>query len=167
MLTATSAQSYHCPRWQELPGIPLYMDQVLLILQNALGVFSEDSEPIITPAMINNYVKQKLIDPPQKKKYERGHIAQLIVLTLCKKVFSMSEITAIMELLISHYGIEAAYDLFCDDLEEYIAAAFMGKKLEIHAIREEHRAHDLLRSALMALSCKLLVLGALAQGEDE
>ena len=61
--------NFHCPRWKELPEIDLYMDQVVSILEKYLSVFMEyEGEKIITPTMINNYVKQKVVDPPIKKR---------------------------------------------------------------------------------------------------
>ena len=70
--------SFRCPRWRELPELELYMDQVLCILEKNLGLFGEETDSkkeddgqktsvVITPTMINNYVKNKLIPPPEKK----------------------------------------------------------------------------------------------------
>jgi len=54
-------KEYHLPTWDELPTIELYMDQVIILLSNYLGIFSavSNDDKIITPTMINNYVKQK------------------------------------------------------------------------------------------------------------
>ena len=46
---------FHLPRFDELPNIDLYMDQVLSIIENSLNIFSsENEENIITKSMINN-----------------------------------------------------------------------------------------------------------------
>ena len=44
---------FHLPRFDELPNIDLYMDQVLSIIENSLNIFSsENEENIITKSMI-------------------------------------------------------------------------------------------------------------------
>ena len=35
--------NYHCPRWNELPEIELYIDQVICVLQSNLSIFSKFS----------------------------------------------------------------------------------------------------------------------------
>ena len=50
---------HHLPRWNELPEIDLYLDQVVNYLEKYLGILSSnDDDKIITKTMINNYVKQ-------------------------------------------------------------------------------------------------------------
>ena len=70
------------PRWQELPEIDLYMDQVVGYLSQKLAVFydTDDDRRSITATMINNYVKQKIIPPPVKKRYGRDAVSALMVL---------------------------------------------------------------------------------------
>ena len=85
--------NYHCPRWNELPEIELYIDQVTYFLQKNLSVFTKDKEnPIITSSMINNYVKQNILEPPIKKKYNRQHLSYLFVICILKRLMSISEI---------------------------------------------------------------------------
>ena len=48
------------PSWQDLPSIPLYMDQVILYLGENLKLFQRDEDSsLLTSSMINNYVKRK------------------------------------------------------------------------------------------------------------
>lgn len=50
--------SHHTlPRWEDLPEIDLYMDQVIALMRKYLSIFDTDGEKLLTPAMINNYVK--------------------------------------------------------------------------------------------------------------
>ena len=66
------AQSYHLPRWNELPDFDLYMDQILNFLEKNTEIFGiSEKEKIITNSMINNYVKLGLIKAPIKKKYNK------------------------------------------------------------------------------------------------
>ena len=74
---------HHLPRWNELPEIDLYLDQVVNYLEKYLGILSSnDDDKIITKTMINNYVKQGIMPAPEKKKYGKTHIAYLMVICI-------------------------------------------------------------------------------------
>ena len=66
----------------EIPKIDLYMDQVLQFLSERLRRTARKSEAdkLLTKTMINNYVKNKVLIPPVKKKYGRDHILLLLVI---------------------------------------------------------------------------------------
>ena len=59
----------------DIPAIELYMDQVTTFMDKHLSNnkrFPEDK--ILTKTMINNYTKNHLLPPPEKKKYSKEHI---------------------------------------------------------------------------------------------
>ena len=59
---------HHIPRWNELPEIDLYLDQVVNYLEKYLGILNVNrDEKIITKTMINNYVKLGIMPAPEKK----------------------------------------------------------------------------------------------------
>ena len=107
---------FHCPRLSELPDLDLYMDQVVTFLEQSLSVFSEGEKPI-TATMINNYVKQRVVTPPVRKRYAREHVAYLMVVFLLKKVLSIPEIIQLISMQSHAYDTELAYDYFCEELE--------------------------------------------------
>jgi len=76
------------PLWEELPEIELYLDQVLLYVNQGL-----------TASMVNNYVKHGHVAKPIKKKYNAAQVARLIVITSLKTVFEISEIAKTLEIL--------------------------------------------------------------------
>lgn len=117
--------NYHCPRWDELPKIELYMDQVVSILEESLAPFSLN-EKTITPAMINNYVKQKIVKPPNKKKYDRVHLSYLYVVCILKRFMSLSQICAGIEFMLKSYPIPTIYDIFCEELEKCLHSLFLS-----------------------------------------
>ena len=78
-------ESYHLPRWDELPDMELYMDQVVTLIEKHIRFLANNDDKLITSAMINNYVKLGLMPKPEKKRYERTHLAYLIVITLLIK----------------------------------------------------------------------------------
>ena len=112
---------FRFPRWNQLPQIALYMDQVLLVLNQALEPLSA-GDCAITATMINNYVKMKLAPPAEKKKYDRDHMGRFLMICLMKKVLSMAEIAAVLEHLQTDYSLEESYDLFCAELEMRLQA---------------------------------------------
>ena len=60
---------------EDIPSIPLYMDQVTTFMEEQLqSVRRHPDDKIMTKTMINNYAKNNLIPPPEKKKYSREHI---------------------------------------------------------------------------------------------
>ena len=105
------------PRWEQLPQIALYMDQVLLVLGDILAPISSEDNPMVTATMINNYVKMKLTPPPEKKKYTREHLAWFLLICLMKQVFSMQEIAALKARLLEHETLQQGYNRFCAELE--------------------------------------------------
>ncbi len=64
---------------EDIPNIDLYMDQVTTFMDEHLASSKRfDDDKILTKTMINNYTKNKLIPPPQKKKYSKEHMCLLI-----------------------------------------------------------------------------------------
>ena len=110
---------YHLPRWDELPDIELYMDQVITLIDRYLAPLAENSDNhIITAAMINNYVKLNIMPKPHKKRYERIHLAYLVVITILKQVLLISEVKDGIYLQCNIDGTANAYDLFCEKQEK-------------------------------------------------
>lgn len=97
----------------EIPGINLYMDQVLTFMNERLSGTQHKTEgPVITKTMINNYAKNHLFPSPVKKKYSRDHILMLILILYYKNVVSLSDIEEILTPLGDRYtGPNAEPDL--------------------------------------------------------
>lgn len=92
-------ESFRLPDYSELPSIPLYMEQVVCYVEECLNDFCKtDAQNIITPFMINNYVKAKIINPPKEKKYSQDHIAYLLAISLLKSVVQMKDIATLIDL---------------------------------------------------------------------
>lgn len=157
---AKDALAFHCPRWAELPGIDLYMDQlsgyINGVFQPLYGRLQDD--PMLTKAMVNNYVKQRVIERPTNKKYNKSQLAQLIAICALKQVFSIPEVCVLVRTGLESYPIERAYDYFCVELEHALEAAFRGED----APRPDTAAHPsqvslLVRRATLAYASKVYV----------
>lgn len=110
-------ERFHCPRWEELPDLGLYMDQVLLVVEGALRPLFPNDPVVLTATMVNNYVKQQVLTPSEKKKYGREHLAVLIAITVLKRVLSVAEVGAVLERLARTNQPDRGYDRFCTLLE--------------------------------------------------
>lgn len=91
------------PIWDELPDFELYMDQVISLVGKYLDLFphDENSDPIVTPSTINNYVRMKIMPAPVKKRYTRVHLAYLIIICTLKQSLNISVVSKIIPMNIS------------------------------------------------------------------
>lgn len=89
---------------EDIPNIDLYMDQVTTFMDTQLSStkrYADDK--ILTKTMINNYVKNRLLPPPEKKKYSKEHILTLVFIYYFKSVLSISDIQNILNPLTDRY----------------------------------------------------------------
>ena len=146
----------HIPRWNELPEIDLYLDQVVNYLEKHLGQYNVNEEDkIITKTMINNYVKLGIMPAPEKKKYSKEHIAYLIVICVLKQVYSISEIGKLISLTIQYFELSKAYNRFCANLEVSIKNVFVRKEFpNVEKMTEEQY---LLKNVVQSVADKIYV----------
>ncbi len=116
-----AAVSFRCPRYDQIPDMELYLDQVLSYLNSTLSPVAGEK---CTGAMISNYVKNRTMPSPVRKKYTRDHMAYLIVTTLLKQVFTLQQIARFFEIQRETYPLPVAYDYFCTEYENAVRAAF-------------------------------------------
>ena len=102
----------HFPKWEELPSLGLYVDQVAAVINEYLT--SLGMEPL-TKSMINNYVKKKTIQAPIKKKYAVNQIVDLLLIGFFKNTFTINDIRqGILQITAKDYP--KAYDRFVEAL---------------------------------------------------
>lgn len=97
------------PLWADLPKFELYMDQLVALVNETLGPIRIDK---VTPAMINNYVKNKAIMAPVKKKYQTMQVADVILISLLKPAFSLETIRHGIDQVTANIYPQQAYDTF-------------------------------------------------------
>ena len=115
--------TFSYPKWEEIPNINLYLDQVLLYVNQICPPVSTDREKSLTASMVNNYVKHGYLTKPEKKKYQRKQIARLIAITTLKSVFSIQEIAQTLNTLHTDTNSEELYNAFVDYMNEDIDPA--------------------------------------------
>ncbi|MCI8411269.1 MAG: DUF1836 domain-containing protein [Clostridia bacterium] len=152
-------KNLHIPRWEEIPNIDLYIDQVVSLLENSLSNYikndNEKEDKIITKTMINNYVKHGVINPPINKKYNKEHIAYLFVIFILKQIYSMEEIKKLITLGLDTSPIDQAYNRFCAELEKAIKMTFSGDSY----IKNDRLSQEqyILRNVVQSFANKLYV----------
>lgn len=96
---------------KDLPNIDLYMDQVTTFMDGHLtSLRSSENEKLLTKTMINNYTKNKLLPPPEKKKYSPEHMMVLAFIYYFKNVMSLQDIQSLFAPLGQNYFKKQAGD---------------------------------------------------------
>ena len=89
---------------EDIPNIDLYMDQVTTFMEAQLAHSKRyKDDKILTKTMINNYAKNKLLPPPEKKRYSREHILMLIFIYYFKNILSISDIQTLLTPIAQKY----------------------------------------------------------------
>ena len=146
-------QNYHMPRYRELPDIELYMDQVIVYVNKYLNIFSKKEENVITPSMINNYVKHGILPPPVGKKYGRTHLAYICAVFFLKQVLKMDEIKAIIQNQIEKSNEFKAYTYFCMALEQaFKNCCLLNKKEAVNHESPLDKENYALKSSTIAIA---------------
>ncbi len=122
------------PSYEELPEIELYMQQLIYYLKiesRSLETSNEDHQ--ITTSMINNYVKAKIVDQPNKKKYSKDQICQLLEIIYLKKVLTLPEIKQIFDVTYKDSS-ETAYKNYSEIKRQATKKAVQDAKIQLNNI---------------------------------
>ena len=151
-------KNFHIPRWNELPTLDLYMDQVIALIDTTLGAFfSEIGAASLTKNMVNNYVKAKIVDAPVNKKYPKLSVAMIIVVYILKNCYATDEIGKLIKLGISLEATEITYNRFCEAIENAVSDVFSGR---VSVCNEEIPGRDnksLMENFALSFACKVFV----------
>lgn len=107
--------------WDDLPDIPLYMDQVVGYLARQMVNTGEGDA--LTSAMINNYIKDGLVERANGKKYGQEHLAYLTAIAALKQVMSVREMKVLTTVGREMRAPEKQYEYFCKYLDQAMSDA--------------------------------------------
>ena len=102
---------------EDIPNIDLYMDQVTTFMEEQLVSskrYADDK--ILTKTMINNYAKNKLLPPPEKKRYSKEHVLTLIFIYYFKSILSISDIQSILNPITDRYFGKGSSEMSLEDI---------------------------------------------------
>ena len=115
---------------EDIPDILLYMDQMTGLIDEKLRSFKrEEEDKLLTKTMINNYTKNKLLPPSDKKKYTKNHVMLLVLIYFYKNVLSFADIKRLCDLSI-YENFEKEDESF-SKLYDIITSLENDKKAEI------------------------------------
>ena len=134
------------PKWEDIPNIDLYLDQVLLYVNQVCAPISPDKEKGLTASMVNNYVKHGYLTKPDKKKYQRKQIARLIAITTLKSAFSIQEIAQTLNTLQTQASSDQLYDAFVDYMNHGIDPENPIIQTSCQTVKLYHQTLDLILS---------------------
>ncbi|MBQ4473742.1 MAG: DUF1836 domain-containing protein [Lachnospiraceae bacterium] len=155
--------AFHFPRFEELPRLELYMDQVLRVVSETLEVFqtekkskAKDKDKVLTASMVNNYVKQKVLPAPRSKRYNTEQLSYLLCLTVLKQVLSIGEISQLIAYQQEHFPTREAYNRFCEEVETAVRTIFGGGE-QADIGEAEPKELQVLRAAVLSFTNKIFV----------
>lgn len=144
--------NYHLPRWEELPDVELYADQVLSVVKRNVDFFNDEIEMVFTSNMINNYVKQKIVKPPQNKKYDRVHLAYFTVVCIFKQFMNISDLCDAIAFLMKTYSVKDLYNIFAKELEDALKVTFDPKNYKINFSENDTKEIKIIRAATLTFA---------------
>ena len=109
---------------EDIPDVEMYMEYLTRFMDEKLGGnLRNGDDHVLTKNMINNYTKNGLLPPPEKKKYNQNHLILLIYIYYMKNVISIEDIRKLMKPLLDG-------DMYSDRLYEVYEKTFEMEKPE-------------------------------------
>ena len=147
-LLSELSQLIDCSKDIKLDDVPeyhLYISQLEEFLDKKLGkTNSKDEErKVISKTMIQNYIKDGLLMPPEGKSYNRSHIILLILIYSLKPILSIRDIQKLFSPILPNIDEKGLIEI--DDIyENYLAlkdasVQELKSKLELLANRIEEQ----------------------------
>ena len=123
-----------------LPDLDLYVDQITTFLTRHLAkTIRFEDDKIMTKTMINNYTKNHLLPPPDKKKYSRDHILLMVFIYYFKNFLPISDIKTILGPLTDKYfhkdadlNLEAIYTTLLSKEDTFVQEVLENVMKQFH-----------------------------------
>ena len=144
-------------KWEGFPDINLYKDQVVGYLKRQL--IDPTGDGLLTPAMISNYVKDKLLPKADGKKYNRKHLALLTEISLLKQVLPVKD----MGIILKEEDREKRPDEFYGNFTNILDHALSETAAKMNPDIEKEDIHNLalkfaIESYCAKLACESLIV---------
>lgn len=144
--------SFLLPAYNEIPDVGLYLDQVTKYINGWLNDFPEMQ---VTPSMIANYVKLKLVAKATKKAYSREQIAYFIFIAMAKTVLSMDHIRLVFETQAKQCSPEQGYEYFRRDLQAVLSSFYSPSVREAGNDRKGTEEKRMVHNVCVAIAHKM------------
>ena len=158
----------HIPRWEQLPDMGLYMEQVVSLVNSTLGgTFDQISYAPLTSNMVNNYVKAKIVEAPVNKKYGRLSVAMIMVVYILKMCFSTEEVSQLIASGMELGRHNILYNRFCRAIEDAMRSVFSGDIRLSDEGLPDRRLKYLMGNFALTFACKFYVHKMFLQKQNE
>lgn len=144
------------PTWDTLPEFELYMDQVVSLMERYLSVMNiqpeglDETDKIITPSMVNNYVKKGYMPAPIKKKYGKEHLAYLFIICTMKQSLPIPVIHTFIESMLTVTTIDELMDMFIESYKECFTGC-IGELRNTNEIAKDKTDDKTFQKAILAV----------------
>lgn len=155
-------EEHALPEWEEFPSLELYMDQVIALINQYLEIFEADREEkdyVVTAAMVNNYVKMKIVPAPVKKRYTKVHLAYLVMVCTLKQTLSMEMIRKTVPVDMEPDQVRQTYTAFVQNQRKTFStlAELMRTRTQEALVDETEDAGDfVLQTAIFSTLARAL-----------
>lgn len=162
----TYLHDYRLPSWEEIPDLGLYMEQVLALLRQYLDYLPPElkDEQFITAATINNYVRNRFMPEPCRKKYYRVHIAYLIMICTLKQTLSIATLHSMIPVGLSEQEVREIYSAYAE--KHRLAAEYFIQQVRLAAgqiLAHERTQFALATSETSELISEIAILSGLSR----
>ena len=162
----TYLHDYRLPSWEEIPDLGLYMEQVLALLRQYLDYLPPElkDEQFITAATINNYVRNRFMPEPCRKKYYRVHIAYLIMICTLKQTLSIATLHSMIPVGLSEQEVREIYSAYAE--KHRLAAEYFIQQVRLAAgpiLAHERAQFALATSETSELISEIAILSGLSR----
>ena len=151
MSTNSKLPAFTLPSYEEIPDVGLYLDQTAKYINS---FFTDYPQLNVTPSMIANYVKLRLVARVHKKTYNRDQIACFFLIALSKTVMSMDHIRLMLgyETSLDHAD---DYRFFTECMKNSLETISMQRAPVSESTDNPHR--EMLSKVTVAISHKLFL----------
>lgn len=162
----TYLHDYRLPSWEDIPDLGLYMEQVLALLRQYLDYLPPElkDEQFITAATINNYVRNRFMPEPCRKKYYRVHIAYLIMICTLKQTLSIATLHSMIPVGLSEQEVHEIYSAYAE--KHRLAAEYFIQQVRLAAgpiLAHERTQCALATSETSELISEIAILSGLSR----
>lgn len=162
----TYLHDYRLPSWEDIPDLGLYMEQVLALLRQYLDYLPPElkDEQFITAATINNYVRNRFMPEPCRKKYYRVHIAYLIMICTLKQTLSIATLHSMIPVGLSEQEVREIYSAYAE--KHRLAAEYFIQQVRLAAgpiLAHERTQFALATSETSELISEIAILSGLSR----
>jgi len=130
----------------DFPDMALYSDQVVSFINSELSQYGQSGGEVLTKTMLSNYVKNELIPPPVKKKYDKEQMVMLEVILCLKNAFKMDDIKTLMKPFVESRKSSFDEEIDFNEIYEKMQPIYAQKRKE--AAEELIKDIDLVKNAV-------------------